>query len=254
MTALMDIEKVGVQFGGVHALTDVGFSVVTGEFLSLIGPNGAGKTTLLRVITGVIRPQPGRVRLAGNDITGWPTHRRIRAGLAMTHQIVRPLRSMSVEDNVALAAGYPQTGNVFKAMLRLSRSDARHRARHLLAQVGIADVAGHPAKGLPLGVIKRLELARALALDPQLLLLDEPLAGLNSLEAARLADMIAAINENGITVVMIEHNLGEVLRISQRLVVLDNGRKIADGRPGDVMADPAVRSAYMGKEMRDAAA
>ncbi len=254
MTVLLDIQDVGVKFGGVRALTDVSFSVATGEFLSLIGPNGAGKTTLVRGITGVIRLHSGRIAFAGREITAWPIHRRIRSGLAMTHQIVRPFHSMTVLDNVALAAGHENIGNVVKALLRLNRAPARKKALELLSLVGIADVAHQPVQGLPLGVVKRLELARALALDPQLLLLDEPLAGLNSREATRLADMITGINQQGVTIMMIEHNLGEVLRVSQRLVVLDNGRKIADGHPDDVMADPLVRSAYVGKENQDAAA
>jgi len=253
MTALLKIQDVGVQFGGVRALTNVGFSVATGEFLSLIGPNGAGKTTLVRGITGVIRLHQGRIVFAGRDISAWPVHRRIRAGLAMTHQIVRPFHSMTVLDNVALPAGHENIGNVVKALLRLNRSPARKKALELLSLVEIVDVAHQSVRGLPLGVVKRLELARALALEPQLLLLDEPLAGLNSQEAARLADMITGINRQGVTIMMIEHNLGEVLRVSRRLVVLDNGRKIADGHPDTVMADPVVRSAYVGKEKQDAA-
>jgi branched-chain amino acid transport system ATP-binding protein len=254
MTPLLDIRNVGVRFGGVEALADVSFSVTSGEFMSLIGPNGAGKTTLLRSITGVIRLRQGQVVFDGRDITAWPVHRRIRAGLAMTHQIVRPFYSMTVLDNVALAAGHDQIASVVRALVGLNRSRAREKALELLSLVGIADVARHPVRGLPLGVVKRLELARALALEPRLLLLDEPLAGLNSREAARLADMITGINRKGVTVMMIEHNLGEVLRVSQRLVVLDNGRKIADGNPDTVMADPVVRSAYVGKEKHDAAA
>jgi branched-chain amino acid transport system ATP-binding protein len=254
MTALLEIRNVGVQFGGVQALADVGFAVTTGEFLSLIGPNGAGKTTLLRCITGVVRRWQGQIIFSGRDISSWPIHRRIQAGLAMTHQIVRPFHSMTVLDNVALAAGHDNIRHVVKALLHHNRTRAREKALEWLSLVGIADVAHQSVQGLPLGVVKRLELARALALNPELLLLDEPLAGLNSQEAARLADMITGINQQGITVLMIEHNLGEVLRVSQRLVVLDNGRKIADGHPDKVMADPVVRSAYVGKEKSNAAA
>ena len=248
MTVQLEVNDVTVHFGGVSALEGVSFTVATGELLSLIGPNGAGKTTLIRGITGVVRPQQGRIYRSGREITHLPIHRRTRMGLAMTHQIVRPFHTMTVLDNVTLAAGHARTRNAFRAMLAFRRSSARRNALALLERVGIAAVADKPVTGQPLGVLKRLEVARALALDPGLLLLDEPLAGLNSHEAATLADTVVAINREGMTVVMIEHNLGEVLRVSQRLVVLDNGFKIGDGRPGEVMRDPKVRSAYVGKE------
>ena len=254
MTDLLKIGGVTVRFGGVLALDDVSFNVKEGEFLSLIGPNGAGKTTMLRAITGIVKPESASLVLAGRDISRLPTYRRIRLGIAMTHQIVRPFKSMPVLDNVALAAGYRRFGKIIKAMTTLDRSRERRKARELLDRVGIADVADKSALGQPLGVTKRLEVARALALDPGILLLDEPLAGLNSVEAARLADTVVEINQNGLTVVMIEHNLGEVLRISGRLVVLDNGRKIADGVPDEVMRDQIVRAAYVGREQENVAA
>jgi branched-chain amino acid transport system ATP-binding protein len=220
----------------------------------LIGPNGAGKTTLLRVITGTVTPQSAKVLLSDQDITKFPPNKRARLGLAMTHQIVRPFHSMTILDNVTLSAGHRRIKNILWAMCSFNRSVERRRAKSLLDSVGIGDVAEKSVTGQPLGVLKRLEVARALALEPKLLLLDEPLAGLNHIEAARLADTVADINREGITVVMIEHNLGEVLRVSQRLVVLDNGYKIADGNPEEVMRNAAVRAAYIGKEKEDAAA
>ena len=253
MSDLIQISGVTVAFGGVRALSDVSFGVKQGEFLGLIGPNGAGKTTLLRTIIGTVTPESARFVLSGRDIAGLPTYRRARLGLAMTHQIVKPFHSMTVLDNVAFAAGYRRIANALWAMSAFNRSAERRRAMGLLESVGISDMAGKSVLGQPLGVLKRLEVARALAMDPKLLLLDEPLAGLNHVEAARLADTVADINRKGMTVLMIEHNLGEILRVSHRLVVLDNRYKIADGRPTEVMQDQAVRTAYVGKEKKDAA-
>jgi branched-chain amino acid transport system ATP-binding protein len=254
MSTILDIRDVSVRFGGVVALDKVSFEVNRGEFLCLIGPNGAGKTTMMRAVTGVIKPQTAQVLLAGKDISKLPTHKRARLGLALTHQIVRPFRSMTVLDNVALTAGHQRIARILTAMITVDRSAERKRARKYLELVGIDEVSQKSVVGQPLGVTKRLEVARALALEPKVLLLDEPLAGLNSIEAARLADTVAGINRQGLTVVMIEHNLGEVLRVAQRLVVLDNGRKIADGQPDEVMRNPTVRAAYVGKEQRNAAA
>jgi branched-chain amino acid transport system ATP-binding protein len=254
MSTILDIRDVSVRFGGVVALDKVSFEVNRGEFLCLIGPNGAGKTTMMRAVTGVIKPQTAQVLLAGKDISKLPTHKRARLGLALTHQIVRPFRSMTVLDNVALTAGHQRIARILTAMITVDRSAERKRARKYLELVGIDEVSQKSVVGQPLGVTKRLEVARALALEPKVLLLDEPLAGLNSIEAARLADTVAGINRQGLTVVMIEHNLGEVHRVAQRLVVLDNGRKIADGQPDEVMRNPTVRAAYVGKEQRNAAA
>jgi branched-chain amino acid transport system ATP-binding protein len=161
---------------------------------------------------------------------------------------------MTVLDNVAFAAGHKRIGNLFLAMGGLDRSAERDRAMTILDSLGIGEVAHGRVQGQPLGILKRLEVARALAMNPEVLLLDEPLAGLNSVEAEKLADTIVDINGRGVTVLMIEHNLGEVLRVSHRLVVLDNGIKIAEGDPEDVINDPAVRAAYMGKEEDHAAA
>jgi len=253
MGVILDVRNVTVRFGGVIALDDVSFKVSQGEFLCLIGPNGAGKTTMMRAITGVIKPLRAQVLLSGRDISRLPTYLRARRGLALTHQIVRPFASMTVLDNVALAAGHRLLGRIITSMTSMDRSAARRQARRYLELVGIADAANKSVIGQPLGVKKRLEVARALALEPKVLLLDEPLAGLNSVEAARLADTVAGINRQGLTVVMIEHNLGEVLRVCQRLVVLNNGFKIADGPPADVMRNHTVRAAYVGKENQNAA-
>jgi branched-chain amino acid transport system ATP-binding protein len=244
---LLRIDSVTARFGGVTAVDRVSFSVRPGELLALIGPNGAGKTTLLRLVTGLVPARTGAVRLDDRDITRLRPAARARLGLGLSHQIVRPFRNMTVLDNVTVAAGYARTGSPLRALVSVSRSAARARARELLAVVGIEGAAESDPSTQPLGVLKRMEVARALAIEPRVLLLDEPLAGLGQAEAARLSDTLVALNRRGITIVLIEHNLAEVLRICPRLVVLDNGRLIADGEATAVMADPDVIAAYVGE-------
>jgi len=243
---LLRVANVTVRFGGITAIENVSFEVRQGELLGLIGPNGAGKTTMLRSITGVARTAQGSVELDGQRIDGLSIDRRILRGLALSQQLVKPFREISVIDNVALAAGSAKTASPLKSLLHVARDEELAAARRMLERVGIAQHADQRPAIQPLGVLKRLEMARALALKPRLLLLDEPLAGLNSKEARAMADTIAEINRQGVTIVLIEHNLGEVMRICRRLVVLDNGRKIADGEPRAVMDDPLVRAAYLG--------
>jgi branched-chain amino acid transport system ATP-binding protein len=246
MSALLSVGAVTVLFDGVTALSDVSFDVHQGELLGLIGPNGAGKTTMLRVITGVVRQTLGTVLLDGKPLDGLPTHLRIRRGLALSQQIVTPFRGMSVIDNVVLAAGAKKTASPVKALFNLRRERELEIGHQLLSRLGIEPHASEPPEIQPMGILKRLELARSLALAPRLLLLDEPLAGLNSKEARLLADTITEINRSGTTIILIEHNLGEVLRVCHRLVVLDNGEKIAEGEPAAVMNNAIVRAAYLG--------
>lgn len=246
MKPLLDVAGVTVRFGGVTAVNGVSFAVQEGELLGLIGPNGAGKTTVLRAITGVVRADAGKIALMGEPLNTLSIDARIRKGLALSQQIVKPFREISALDNVVLAAGFKKTRSPLGALLNLSQDGERKTALAMLERVGIAGYAEQSPAVLPLGVLKRLEMARALAQSPRLLLLDEPLAGLNSQEAGALASVISDINGQGLTIILIEHNLGEILRISQRLVVLDNGRKIADGEPMAVINNPSVRSAYLG--------
>ena len=248
---LLEVRDVSVRFGGISALKSASFHLNSGEILGLIGPNGAGKTTLLRSITGVVTPQQGEVRLAGQDITRLPTASRMRLGLGLSQQLVRPFRQMSVAQNVMLSAGSAKTRHPLRALLSTSRVAEEAKALELLALVGIAEAAERLPSELPLGFLKRLEMARALALSPRLLLLDEPLAGLNAREANRLASTIEALNAGGQSIILIEHNLGEVTRICSRLVVLDNGEVIASGNAADVMANARVREAYLGIESDD---
>ena len=246
MTVALKLDNVSIRFGGVQAVDGVTLAVAKGDFVGLIGPNGAGKTTLIRIVAGVLRPDRGRIALAGHDVTKVATASRVRNGLALTHQIVRPFREMSVLDNVVLAAGYRRTSSPLRAVLHINRRRESARAVEILSRVGLAGTESKLAGALPLGQMKRLEVARALAVDPQVILLDEPLAGLNQTEAAKQVETIAAVNAEGITVVLVEHNLEEVTRNCRRLVVLNNGRIIGDGAPRAVMDDPVVHEAYIG--------
>ena len=246
MIPALDLTGLSIRFGGVRAVDGVTAAIAPGEFVGLIGPNGAGKTTLIRIIAGILRPDAGQVRLAGVDVTHQGTSARVRTGLALSHQIVRPFREMSVLENVVLAAGHRWTANPLRALCHVARDEESAAAMKILAKVGLAGTEHKPAAALPLGQLKRLELARALALSPAVVLLDEPLAGLNHTEAMQQAEAIAAINAEGMTVVLVEHNLEQVIRVCRRLIVLNGGRIIADGEPRMVMADGQVREAYIG--------
>lgn len=246
MSYILDVMDATVQFGGVTAVDSACLRIQKGQLIGFVGPNGAGKTTLMRVITGIIKPQQGRVLLNGQDLAGMSIHQRINAGLALAQQIVQPLRGMSLIDNIILALGSQKTRNPFKAMTLFDRDTERQKAVEILTKVGLQDVVDADPNELPLGYLKRLELARAVALDPSLLLLDEPLAGLNQSEASALANLIRNLNQNGLTILLIEHNLKEVMRICPDIYVQDNGRSLAFGPAQEVMSRPEVIKAYLG--------
>ena len=247
---LLSIQNVTMRFGGVTAVSDVSLELAENQLLGFIGPNGAGKTTLMRIITGVLRPQQGSVVFDGEDVTRWPIDRRIRAGLALGQQIVKPLRSLTLTDNVALAVGAQRLASPWAALRYSNRHAERSKARELLNMVGIGGAADAMPGKLPLGFLKRLEVARALALQPKLLLLDEPLAGLNQSEARAMADLIASLagpeSGGGRSVLLIEHNIREVARICPQLYVQDNGRRLLQGPTAEVMASPELHRAYLG--------
>ena len=245
--SLLDIRAISVRFGGVQALEQVTMNLNPGEILGLIGPNGAGKTTMLRVITGVLKANHGEVQLEGELLNTLPIHVRVRKGLGCAQQLVRPFREMTLAENVALAAGAKHTQYPWQSLFRVERMEALRESRNWLAKVGIEDAADSYPEAVPLGYLKRMEVARALAIRPRMLLLDEPLAGLNQAEATTFADILFELNRQGQAILLIEHNLAEVRRICSRLVVLDNGRKIAEGSPETVLKQSSVQEAYIGQ-------
>ena len=250
--ALLSVEALSLAFGGLTALSEVSLEVGEGEIFSLIGPNGAGKTTVFNVLTGLYAPLAGRAMLDGQDLTRMPPHRIARAGVARTFQNTEVFRALSALDNVLVGEHARLRAGVLGAACRLpgvrrEEAEARGRARAWLERVGLGDVAAVEAGSLPLGQQKRLEMARALAGQPRLLLLDEPAGGLNPTETRTLMALIRGLREElGLTIMLVEHDMDLVMSISDRVAVLHHGRKIADGTPSSVAADAAVIEAYLG--------
>ncbi|KXJ31629.1 MULTISPECIES: ABC transporter ATP-binding protein [Pseudomonas] len=249
---LLEVSDLALAFGGVTAFAEVGFQVREGEICALIGPNGAGKSSLLNVINGLYRPQRGSVRLAGSSRALRRPQAAAHAGVARTFQNLALFKGMSVLDNVLTGRGRHRRASWLEQALRLGRAPAEERAQRAVAERALdflqlgawRDTA---VGSLPYGLQKRVELARALAAEPRLLLLDEPMAGMNAKEKRELSGYIQAINrEHGVTVVLIEHDIQVVMQLADHVVVLDYGRLIADGAPAVVRRDPAVIAAYLG--------
>jgi branched-chain amino acid transport system ATP-binding protein len=255
--ALLEVSGLGISFGGIRAVDDVSFSVEAGEIFSVIGPNGAGKTTLFNLVSGVYGADHGSVSLNGQNVSGLPPEKLAARGLSRTFQNLQIFFRMTAIENVMLGRHAHEDRSVFRHLLGLSSTarqnrETRARAMDMLKRQNLDHIADKPAGSLSYGLLKRLEIARALASEPKVLLLDEPAAGCNPTETAEIDHLIVEVAQSGIGVVLVEHDMKLVMAISSRVHVMAQGRTLMEGRPQEVASDPRVIEAYLGTGLLDA--
>ncbi len=246
--SLLEVTELSKEFDGLRALDRVSFRADQAEILGVIGPNGAGKTTLFNIISGIFPPTEGNILFQGKVIHRLKTHEISRLGIGRTFQLVRPFQNLDVETNILVACGHPFYPSLRKSFTPSRKREILREVQSLIDRTGLRPYAGQIAKNLPLGIKKRLEIARALALKPRLLLFDEPSGGLRFEESVQLMELIRQIREEGIGVLLIEHNMQVIMDLCKRIVVLDHGSKIAEGSPEEIRSNPQVIQAYLGKE------
>lgn len=257
--SLLSVRDIGIEFGGVTALSNVSLDVRPAEIFAIIGPNGAGKTTLFNVISGLYAPKHGRVELQGKDVTRFPVHRLSELGLSRTFQNLQIFFRMTAAENVMVGRHLHEKRAVLPHLFALpstkkQNAETRAKAEDLLGFVGLKGISEQTAGNLPYGALKRLEIARALAAEPKVLLLDEPAAGCNAVETAEIDEIIQKIAARGVAVVLVEHDMRLVMKISHRIHVLESGRTLAEGSAQEVRRNPKVIAAYLGKHAGEEAA